>query len=29
VVDAKRVLARLEQPRGCGEIEQLLSPWLR
>jgi thioredoxin-like negative regulator of GroEL len=29
VVEDKRVQARLELPRGCREIEDLLSPWLR
>ena len=29
VVDGNRVSARLEVPRGCEEIEQLLAPWLR
>ncbi len=29
VVEGKSVAARLEQPRGCREIERLLSPWLR
>lgn len=29
VVESKRIRARLEQPRNCGEIERLLSPWLR
>lgn len=29
VVEEKRVRARLEAPRGCREIEQLLAPWLR
>jgi thioredoxin-like negative regulator of GroEL len=29
VVDNKRVRARLEQPRGCVEIQTLLAPWLR
>jgi thioredoxin-like negative regulator of GroEL len=28
VVDDKRVRGRLESPRGCGEIEKLLAPWL-
>ena len=28
VVEAKSVAARLEQPRGCREIERFLSPWL-
>lgn len=29
VVEGGRVQARLERPRGCREIEQLLAPWLR
>ena len=29
VVDGGSEQARLEQPRGCREIERLLSPWLR
>ena len=29
VVEDKRVRGRLETPRGCREIEQLLAPWLR
>jgi thioredoxin-like negative regulator of GroEL len=29
VVEGKSVAARLEQPRGCREIERFLSPWLR
>jgi thioredoxin-like negative regulator of GroEL len=29
VVDGGRVRARLERPRGCKQIEELLSPWLR
>lgn len=29
VVDGKRVHARLEQPRGCREIERFLAPWLQ
>lgn len=29
VVERKRVQGRLETPRGCRDIEQLLSPWLR
>lgn len=28
VVEDKRVRGRLESPRGCREIEQLLAPWL-
>ena len=29
VVADRRVQARLTQPRGCQEIEAMLSPWLR
>jgi len=29
VVVDKRVRARLEEPRGCVEIQTLLAPWLR
>ena len=29
VVEERTVRARLDQPRGCREIERLLSPWLR
>jgi thioredoxin-like negative regulator of GroEL len=29
VVEGKRVRARLDSPRGCRAIEQLLAPWLR
>lgn len=29
VVDGRTERARLEQPRGCREIEELLSPWLK
>ena len=29
VVEGKREHARLERPRGCQAIEELLSPWLR
>ncbi len=29
VIDGKRVRGRLEQPRGCAEIQLLLAPWLR
>ncbi|MFN2471940.1 MAG: thioredoxin family protein [Gaiellaceae bacterium] len=29
VVEGKRVHARLEQPRGCDEIESFLAPWLK
>jgi thioredoxin-like negative regulator of GroEL len=28
VVQEQRVRARLDEPRGCRDIEQLLSPWL-
>ena len=29
VVEDKRVRARLEEPRGCADIEEALKPWLR
>jgi thioredoxin-like negative regulator of GroEL len=29
VVEGKCVRGRLESPRGCRDIEQLLTPWLR
>ena len=29
VVTDREVRARLERPRGCKEIERLLSPWLQ
>lgn len=29
VVEGRTERARLEQPRGCKEIEELLAPWLR
>lgn len=29
VVEGRRVRARLEQPRGCRDIERFLAPWLR
>jgi thioredoxin-like negative regulator of GroEL len=29
VVENKRVRARLEEPRGCVEIQHALAPWLR
>jgi thioredoxin-like negative regulator of GroEL len=29
VIDEKRVQGRLVSPRGCRDIEHLLSPWLR
>ncbi len=28
VVEDREVRARLELPRGCGQIEEFLSPWL-
>jgi thioredoxin-like negative regulator of GroEL len=28
VVEDREVRARLERPRGCKQIEQLLAPWL-
>ena len=28
VVEGKRVRARLEAPRGCGDIQSFLAPWL-
>jgi thioredoxin-like negative regulator of GroEL len=28
VIEQKRVQGRLASPRGCRDIEQLLSPWL-
>jgi thioredoxin-like negative regulator of GroEL len=28
VVEGKRVLARLEEPRGCRDIQRFLQPWL-
>jgi thioredoxin-like negative regulator of GroEL len=28
VVEGKQVSARLEEPRGCRQIQQFLSPWL-
>jgi thioredoxin-like negative regulator of GroEL len=28
VVEGKRVLARLEEPRGCRDIQRFLAPWL-
>jgi thioredoxin-like negative regulator of GroEL len=28
VVEGRRVQGRLEQPRGCREIETFLAPWL-
>jgi len=29
VIEGRTEKARLERPRGCRDIEQLLSPWLR
>jgi thioredoxin-like negative regulator of GroEL len=29
VVEDKRVQGKLEQPRGCRDIESFLAPWLR
>ena len=29
VIEAKRVRARLEQPRGCAELTTVLGPWLK
>ena len=29
VLEDKRVRARLEEPRGCADIEETLKPWLR
>jgi len=29
VLEGRRVRGRLENPRGCVEIEEFLSPWLR
>ena len=29
VVDGRAERGRIEQPRGCRQIEQFLSPWLR
>jgi thioredoxin-like negative regulator of GroEL len=29
VIDGQEIRARLEQPRGCVEIQTLLAPWLR
>jgi hypothetical protein len=28
VVEEKKVRGRLEQPRGCRDIENFLAPWL-
>jgi thioredoxin-like negative regulator of GroEL len=29
VIEARRVRARLEQPRGCAELAAALAPWLK
>ncbi len=29
VIEGQRVRARLEQPRGCRDIEAMLMPWLK
>jgi thioredoxin-like negative regulator of GroEL len=29
VIEGKRVVGRLEQPRACREIEGFLSPWMK
>ncbi len=29
VVDEKRIRGRLEEPRGCEEIQTFLAPWLK
>jgi thioredoxin-like negative regulator of GroEL len=29
VIEDRRIAARLEGPRGCGEIETFLAPWLQ
>jgi thioredoxin-like negative regulator of GroEL len=29
VVEAKRLRARLERPRGCADINRALAPWLK
>jgi thioredoxin-like negative regulator of GroEL len=29
VVEHKRLRAKIEQPRGCAEIESFLHPWLK
>ena len=29
IVEGKTVRAKLEQPRGCRDIERFLAPWLR
>jgi thioredoxin 1 len=28
VVEGKRARARLDEPQGCGDIEEFLTPWL-
>jgi hypothetical protein len=28
VLEGKKIAARLEEPRGCKEIERFLAPWL-
>lgn len=29
VVEQRRIRARLDQPRGCADIQEALAPWLR
>jgi thioredoxin-like negative regulator of GroEL len=29
VIDARRVRARLERPRGCADLQAALAPWLK
>lgn len=29
VIEARRVRARLERPRGCAELQMALAPWLK
>lgn len=29
VIEGKKVVGRLEQPRACSEIEGFLSPWMK
>jgi hypothetical protein len=29
VIEARRVRARLERPRGCADLQAALAPWLR
>ncbi len=29
VIEDRKITARLEGPRGCGEIETFLAPWLQ